>query len=287
MAIVSSNSRRRIIFFVLSLVLTGIFGAWDYVSDPDLSLLIFYLLPLFLAIWFVGDLAGFGIFLGIGIILLLDDIHSGHSYSHPALSYWNLGVKLAFFALILAVLSRLKKALRREQDLARIDPLTEVFNARHFDELAEMEIHRSERYHHSFTLAFMDVDNFKRINDEFGHSIGDSLLKVLAKTLQHNIRNTDILARLGGDEFALLMPETGPEGCQFALRRFQKNLMEAVEKNGWSVTVSLGAVTFLTPPPSVDAALSRADHLMYRAKQAGKNQIKFEVWEESTQRKRV
>jgi diguanylate cyclase (GGDEF)-like protein len=287
MATFKPSTPQKIIFILLSIALTGVLGAWDYVSDPDLSLLIFYLIPLFLAVWFAGDLSGIGILLCIGIILFLDDIHAGRSYSHPVLPYWNLAVKLSFFGVLLACLSWLKKVLRHEHDLARIDPLTEIFNARQFDELAEMEIHRSHRYHHPFTLAFMDVDNFKRVNDEFGHSIGDSLLKVFAKTLQCTIRNTDILARLGGDEFALLMPETGPEGAQFALRRFQKKLMEAMEKNGWSVTVSLGVATFLTAPHSVDAALSRADNLMYRAKQAGKNQIKFDTWEESSQRKRL
>jgi len=277
--------RFKILALALATGLLAVLGLMELYADRDLSFLVFYLAPLFLVIWFIGLRAGFWFLGAISLVWIMDDIALGPSYRHPSVPYWNLGAKLVFFAILALLLWKLRIALRREETMARNDPLTETSNARQFNELAQMEIHRSRRYRHSFTLAFMDVDNFKRVNDEFGHSIGDSLLKVIGKTLQKSIRNTDTIARVGGDEFALLLPETGAEGARFALKRLHKNLNEAMEKNGWSVTVSLGAVTFLNAPPTVDAALYRADQLMYRAKQAGKNQMKHETWEESSQRK--
>jgi diguanylate cyclase (GGDEF)-like protein len=127
------------------------------------------------------------------------------------------------------------------------------------------------------TLAYIDCDNFKAINDCFGHQTGDNLLCSVANTLQKSIRVTDIVARLGGDEFAILLPETGYEQAEVVIRKIQKILLDVMQKNRWPITFSFGVVTFHSPPNTVDEIIKRSDALMYSAKQSGKNMIKHEV----------
>jgi diguanylate cyclase (GGDEF)-like protein len=172
----------------------------------------------------------------------------------------------------------LKNTLELKEQLAKTDFLTGVTNARSFFELADLEINRAKRYQHPFTLAYIDLDNFKTVNDTYGHLIGDSLLRLVADTIRNNIRVTDVYARLGGDEFAVLLPETNPEQSEIAINKVQTQLLDEMKKNNWPVTFSIGAVTFLTPPESVDEMIKKADNLMYSAKKNGKNTKKREVW---------
>jgi diguanylate cyclase (GGDEF)-like protein len=127
-------------------------------------------------------------------------------------------------------------------------------------------------------LAYIDLDNFKTVNDTYGHLIGDSLLRLVADTIRNNIRTTDVLARLGGDEFVVLLPETDFEQSEIVINKVQTQLLDEMKKNNWPVTFSIGAVTFLTPPESVDEMIKKADNLMYSAKKNGKNTKKREVW---------
>jgi len=142
------------------------------------------------------------------ITWLIADFTSGHIYSHSAIPYWNMSVRLGTFLIITFLLSTLKSALEHEKELARTDSLTGIANRRYFIELANMEINRACRYKHPFTIVHIDLDNLKAVNDRFGHSTGDTVLRLVVNTIQNNIRATDIVARLGGDEFVILLPET-------------------------------------------------------------------------------
>ena len=110
--------------------------------------------------------------------------------------------------------------------MARIDFLTGVLNSRAFYQIATAEIQRSGRYGHPLTLAYIDLDNFKTVNDEFGHSTGDELLKTVARTFSDNLRSSDYVARLGGDEFAILMTETSAQAALNVVARIQVLLEE-------------------------------------------------------------
>jgi diguanylate cyclase (GGDEF)-like protein len=123
----------------------------------------------------------------------------------------------------------------------------------------------------------VDVDNFKRINDRYGHAGGDRLLRAIARAMREGCRRTDIVARLGGDEFALLLPDTGPDAAAVVVEKVRTALLASARGEGWPATFSVGATTFLEPPSSVDELVSRADELMYAAKRAGKNRALFEV----------
>jgi diguanylate cyclase (GGDEF)-like protein len=172
----------------------------------------------------------------------------------------------------------LKTSLERAEEAARIDYLTGAATGRYFRELADRELDRMRRYDHPFTAAYLDLDNFKAVNDTFGHDTGDALLKTVVKTIGENIRSTDIIARMGGDEFVILFPETGAETAKTALAKVQEQLLRAMEQNRWPVTFSFGMVTFISPPESVDQVIRLTDKLMYTVKNSGKNTIEHTVF---------
>jgi diguanylate cyclase (GGDEF)-like protein len=171
-----------------------------------------------------------------------------------------------------------KNTMTQEKEISRIDFLTGIRNRRYFIELANMEINRARRYKHPFTMVCLDLDNFKAVNDCFGHTTGDILLRLVARTIQENIRVTDTVARLGGDEFGILLPETGRNMAEVIIQRVQKVNLDYMRKYGWPVTLSIGVVTFTSPPSTVDEMLRISDQLLYNAKKNGKNSIKYEVF---------
>jgi diguanylate cyclase (GGDEF)-like protein len=160
---------------------------------------------------------------------------------------------------------------------ARRDPLAGISNRRHFFELAGTEMVRAQRYKRPFTVAYKDLDNFKAVSDQYGHDVGDVLLGLVSKIMSRNIRSTDTVARLGGDEFALPLPEADVQSAGQVTQKLHKQLLAAMQKKRWPVTFSVGVVTFLTPPSSVDDMIKVVDALMYEAKNSGKDQIKYKV----------
>lgn len=170
-------------------------------------------------------------------------------------------------------------ALERERVLSSVDPLTGTVNARAFRERARDEIDRSRRYGRPFTLAYVDLDNFKTVNDRFGHSAGDNLLRLVTDIIRKNLRTTDILARVGGDEFAFLLPETDQVSAHAVLDKIRNKVASSLKEAELPVTMSVGAVVYLSAPDSVDSMIHQADNLMYQAKYSGKNRIRLEVYD--------
>ena len=186
---------------------------------------------------------------------------------------WNALVRLGFFLSMVFLLN----AFRREKEYAREDYLTGLGNRRRFFELADVEIRRSRRYGGPFTVAYVDVDDFKAVNDEYGHSEGDVLLKGIAGVMKESTRSTDVVARLGGDEFAVLLPESGSEAAGKFIQKLHRRLVQAGNRVRRAVTFSIGVVTFETPPASGDEMVRIVDDLMYRAKIRGKDRVEFAV----------
>jgi diguanylate cyclase (GGDEF)-like protein len=136
---------------------------------------------------------------------------------------------------------------------------------------------RAKRYDRPFTLAYIDLDNFKQINDKFGHSVGDEVLKLVAATIQSNLRQTDIIARLGGDEFAIFLPESNTESAKNSINKIRSLLLKSMEENKWEVTFSIGVITFHEFSYTLDEVIQKADNLMYSVKINGKNNIKVAI----------
>ena len=164
-------------------------------------------------------------------------------------------------------------------ELARHDLLTGTANRRFFFERAKLEFARSKRYKPPLSIAMMDIDHFKRINDEFGHAAGDEVLKSLGASSQRLIRETDLCARIGGVEFAVLLTDTGLPG---AVRLGERLLREAADSvlllgaGEITFTVSIGVATLKSTDICIEDCLQRADSAMRRAKENGRNRVEME-----------
>jgi diguanylate cyclase (GGDEF)-like protein len=276
------SKQTKLFAFALSLLLVLVIGVIDYVAGENISLLVFFMLPIFVAVWFVGKKAGIAVSILSGAVWTAIAMTSTHVYAHPVIPYGNIVTKFAFLLIFAHILAPLKDVLESERELARTDHLTGVANRRYFFEVADMEIKRARRHARPFSVAYMDMDEFKSINDRFGHSVGDGLLQTLAATIKTNVRDIDIVARLGGDEFAILMPETDGESAQLVVERIQESLTRVNVENSWTITFSIGVATWAAPPKTVDDMLKNADIVMYSAKSSGKNRIQYEVFGEQS-----
>jgi diguanylate cyclase (GGDEF)-like protein len=159
---------------------------------------------------------------------------------------------------------------------SEIDPLTGLGTRRVLEKVLKAECARAARYNHYFSVAIVDVDNFKQINDTAGHAAGDNVLRLLAKAMRRNMRMTDvIIARYGGDEFVLLMPETKLSGAKVLLERLRRHVKTISLPEVKSVTVSCGLTEWDEgPPPDTAETISkRADDALYEAKRSGRNRV--------------
>jgi diguanylate cyclase (GGDEF)-like protein len=253
-------------------LLVGLIGLLDYATGPELSFAIFYLVPIALAAWWGGFAQGILMSMACAFSWQMVEIAEG-SNAAPIIHVWNGCARFGVFVITSSLLSRLRVSLFLEKKLARSDSLTGAANGRTFYESVSLAVERTLRNEQPLTLAYLDLDNFKWLNDKRGHFAGDQALCDLVRTVHDSIRTTDLFARLGGDEFALLLPECGEDGAKLILERIQNRFDVVMSKKEWPVTISVGAMTFPQPLRDVDALVRRVDDLMYRAKKAGKNRI--------------
>lgn len=180
-------------------------------------------------------------------------------------------------------LERLKllKAARDKEiykELAILDGLTEVYNRRYFDRILAQELNRARRYNHQLSLLMVDIDDFKRYNDTYGHPVGDRVLKQIAKKLLESSRNIDFVTRYGGEEFAIVLPETDKTGASVAATRFL-SLITLIKiddpKSIFSgkITVSIGLASYPEDALTKEELISKADSALYQAKHLGKNRV--------------
>lgn len=168
---------------------------------------------------------------------------------------------------------RLNEDLTR---LATIDPLTGVFNRRTMTELANKEIAASKRHGRALSLLILDIDHFKRINDQFGHEVGDLALCRFVGLVREVMRETDTLARIGGEEFVLILPDTNASAAYTMAERIRKRLDETdFPVSGWPVSLraSIGVGTLGPQINHLESLLRATDHAMYDAKRGGRNRV--------------
>ncbi len=252
-------------------------GWLDSRQPAGLTLSLAYLLPIALSTWFVWRWMGVLVsFLSASLCLTINLTSYSRPY-HPVAAWWNALTLLGFYLIMTWVLSALQRSLSEQRAQARTDVLTGMSNRRDFYERAQVEVEQARRHRRALTLAYVDLDDFKSLNDCFGHQAGDACLSAVADTMRTHVRAEDLVARLGGDEFAILLPEAPVSAVTEALGKLHEALKKVMRARGWGITFSIGAMTFLEPPASVDEMIQQADALMYAVKGNGKDGIRLET----------
>lgn len=256
-----------------------ILGVIDYLTGFELSFSFFYIIPVSMIAWSLGRKMGLTFSVLSATVWLTSNMLSGQEVSTPFVGAWNTLLRFGFYAIITILLVELRSALEEERLLANTDPLTGALNRRSFNEIAEKKMIFSEVNKRPYTMVYIDVDNFKTINDTLGHAVGDLVLKTVVDTIKAQIRNADYLARLGGDEFAILLTDIDQEQAKPIVLRIQSSLLEKMKTSEWEITFSIGVLTVLSMPESADKLISLTDALMYEVKSTGKNAIQYSTYE--------
>jgi len=280
-------SRSKTAIIVYSIIITCILGIIDYYTTPDFSFAIFYMIPVSIAAWYAGRKTGF--FISIFCSFTVYFVHLlwprfGISYLVP---YWDALTQFLFFYITAIILAKLRATLDRESNIARTDYLTGISNSRYFYEVARLEMKRANRKSSCTSIMYLDLDDFKKVNDTLGHFEGNTVLKLAALTLKNTVREIDLVARFGGDEFVVLMPDTDFDETETTVQRVKTALDETLVSGNWKVTTSIGAITCRGIDCSLDQLITTADQLMYDAKMSGKNKVIHKNFDETTCRSTI
>jgi diguanylate cyclase (GGDEF)-like protein len=214
-------------------------------------------------------------YLGLGLLAGISGLFFG-----PSLGLSAINTALQFvlsnlvYLMLLYIFAHLRHHYAQMHQMAHTDALTGLENRRAMQVKLESELERARRYSRPFAVLLADLDHFKRVNDTYGHSVGDQVLREAAQRLSQHLRETDSLARWGGEEFLVLAPETGIHQAHHLAQRLLESIRET-PISGVSVTVSLGVACY-RQGDTIAAILSRADEAMYRAKATGRNQVELE-----------
>jgi len=261
-------------------------GWIDRVTGPDIGFSLFYLVPILACGWWVGRLAAL-----ITALCAAAAWFAAEIASRPAadlvISLWNGFTRLGIFT-ALGVLAamvhqdrrRMAVLLERERTLARTDPLTGLANSRAFFDALGTELARAQRKGHSLCVSYFDLDNFKQVNDHYGHAAGDEALIRTADLIRGALRATDLAARLGGDEIAVLFWDIDRADVE----RLTGRIVSRVQEVGSSypaaaLGLTAGVAYFNSPPAEVAEIVRRADAAMYEGKAAGKGTVVLKTFD--------
>ena len=271
--LVANRTRAAIVVVGGVLLIAGV----DFLSGVELRVFPLYYGPIALAAWSLGKRPAMIAAAASALGWLTANQLAGLHYSDPLIWVANTVVQGASFAIVGYLVAGLRLALTREQTLSRTDPLSGLMNHRAFYEESGRLLQLCRRGRRPVTLAYLDLDDFKAVNDTHGHLAGDDLLRAVGYALQSTVRSSDLAARLGGDEFAILLPEVGAVEAGQAVTRIRDAITEVLRRAPVPVTVSLGAVTLLVAPDDVESIVQKADSVMYEMKKEGKDQIRLDV----------
>lgn len=253
-------------------VLTLLVYASEDLMPAGVRVGFFYLIPVFLATWFEGPVWGTVVAvtaLTLRVAVAVERLGPTPPVGMVVLSQLSF-VVVAGIAIV--AFARVRRGQRELRDLAAHDSLTRVLNARSFAERVANEVERSRRYARPLAVLYLDLDDFKVINDTHGHQTGDAVLRLVADAICRAVRQADVVGRLGGDEFSVLMPETDGAEAAAVAQRLVGGIATAFGGTP-AVTASIGVVSFTSPLGDPDAVIRAADEAMYEAKRTGKNRV--------------
>lgn len=260
----------------IAAVILIIIGSIDYVTGTEIALSFFYIIPILIVLWYVSTSTGI-IFVILSATIWFAAEYLNRPSPNMSVLIWNSFVRLCFFLIVTYMCTKLKKAYKYLENAAKTDLLTKALNTRGFFDLLETEIQRCKRLNFPLTLAYIDLDNLKQLNDSLGHMEGDKALQAIVKTIQDQIRKFDFVGRLGGDEFALCLFNTDFENTKKTLTRIQKNLTKNVTLHRWPITFSIGVIVVYDFSRTSAELVKTADNLMYAVKREGKNNIAYKT----------
>ena len=249
-------------------------GALDSATGPHVAFSVFYLLPVSLAACCGQRWVAVGSCALAALTWWGADAISGGEHVNWLVAGWNATSRFIVFVIVASLLGTLRSALGEAEMLGRNDPLTGAANARHFFETAEKERLRAARTGRPLSVMYIDLDDFKAVNDSHGHLVGDEVLRAVAGALMGEVRDSDVVGRLGGDEFAVLLPETDHLAAEAVAAKLQAALRNAFVSLERTLSASFGVASFSEPPPTFDDLLGVADRLMYEAKAQGKDTVR-------------
>jgi diguanylate cyclase (GGDEF)-like protein len=270
------KQNRLFLWLAVMVSVLGI-GIIDYEIGPGLSLSPLYIFPVALASWTLGTSEGLLVAFVCAVIGEISNLPVNQSFA-SLFPVWDAIERLGILIILSLLFAEIHTLLKNESRLSHTDYLTGISNRRALFESASMEMERLKRTGRPFTLLYIDVDDFKTVNDSSGHEAGDFVLTRIATVLKLQLRGIDIIARMGGDEFVMILPETDDQAAHKVIPRLQSSLLEEMQSRQWPVTFSIGVLTFVSVPSDADEMFRLADQLMYSAKKEGKNAICYKVY---------
>jgi len=230
------------------------------------------MLPVMLIAWLGGRGPGLAMAFVASTMWTATDIYGGRQFSMVWIPWLNAIVRFLTYGLMVLLVSQVKFQFSQERELATHDALTGLLNRRGILAQGLVEAERANRYRSHFAVIFLDLDNFKTLNDRMGHHIGDEALQAISGALRGTTRTSDLLARMGGDEFALVLPEIDFDAAKHAAHKIFKAVNRALEAYP-PTSASVGVAWFQEADRSFLELLQVADDLMYTVKADGKNDI--------------
>ncbi|MBN1523137.1 MAG: GGDEF domain-containing protein [Spirochaetales bacterium] len=255
--------------------------ALDYFLVTGLNFSIFYTFPIIMCTWYASSQWGYiAALLSVALWFAIELIRQT-VYPSVLIPIWEITSRLGYFIIIIRLLVALQKRLRMLEKLSITDHLTGALNSRGFFTAVETHIARARRLGNPVSIAYIDVDNFKKINDTMGHDAGDELLREIVRTIKKNIRKYDILGRFGGDEFVVFFSIENAKSALTAVRKVFNALKNQTKELHMGVSFSIGMVTTKEIPGDIETLIKKADEFMYTVKHSGKNRIfhkEFRIW---------
>jgi len=274
---VTWRSRSAVAVWIVAALGTFAIGGIDYFSGVELRVFPLYYAPVSFIAWYRGR-SGTLVASALGaLVWFASNWLAGLRFSSPDIWVVNTLVQGLSFVIVGWLIASLRASLVRERGLSRTDPLTALSNRRAFYEDSARSLALCRRMKRPITIAYVDLDDFKTVNDALGHEAGDDVLRKVAEQLRAAVRPSDLSARLGGDEFAVVLPEVGPDVAAATLERLRSILARPASSGQEGVNVSVGGVTFVEAPETVEQMVQRADAGMYEAKKTGKNRVHLEI----------
>ena len=257
------------IAWALAIAVISLLGMLRHATEAEYAFASAVIIPVVFVAWTGGLGHGIAVSTLAAGVWIFADLRSGREFGDAWIPLVNGLTRLATYSFVSYLTAQARKLLRLQVEMATHDSVTGLLNQRAFLELGQSEAQRAARYAHPMAVAFLDLDEFKQINDTLGHVVGDEALRAVGAALKRTLRATDSVARLGGDEFAIVLPEIEEKAAVRTGRKIATRVTAALKRFP-PASASIGVVWFEQPEGEFEPMLEAADALMYEVKREGK-----------------